>query len=61
MKKLIEALHVIKDECLSHFDKEGNLNCYKCRLSANGGAECLVSHDSPDAWKINDEVPKALL
>lgn len=55
MKKLIEALHVIQDEC------EKQKDCVDCPLSTKEGQFCSVTDLSPDNWKINDEVQKALL
>ena len=51
MKKLIEALHVIQDECLSHNE------CDDCPLYNKG---CQVNKH-PDTWTINDAPQKALL
>lgn len=57
MKKLIEALHVIKDECEKH---EGD--CAECPMSyGENGEFCSVVDNVPASWKINDEVQKALL
>lgn len=53
MKKLIEALHVIQDECKKHDD------CECCPLYVN--LVCGVNDLDPDNWKINDEAQKALL
>lgn len=61
MKKLIEALHVIQDECNSHSDKYGNYLCDECALSSDSGKKCLVTDLFPYNWLINDEVKKALL
>lgn len=61
MKKLIEALHVIQDECNSHTEKYGFRNCSKCPLSNKDVTDCLVRKDNPYEWKINDEVQRALL
>lgn len=55
MKKLIEALHVIQEEC-NKYDKE----CYDCPLFSEKERCCMVT-EQPDSWKINDEVQKALL
>lgn len=57
MKKLIEALHVIQDECKKH---EGDSCCEECPLGANKYS-CLVISRLPSTWKINDEARKALL
>lgn len=54
MKKLIEALHVIQDECAKYDD------CLGCPMSTEY-RECLVKDLDPIDWKINDEVQKALL
>ena len=56
MKKLIEALHVIQEECRKHEGK-----CYECCLGSDDGCTCRVSDTSPDSWKINDAPQKALL
>ena len=56
MKNLIEALHVIQEECNKH------PACYGCPMSKGDQDEiCCVSDLTPDLWKINDEVQKALL
>ena len=52
MKKLIEALHVIQDECRKCDD------CKDCPLLVN--RLCGVQADPCD-WEINDETQKALL
>ena len=53
MKKLIEALHVIQDEC------KKTQNCPDCPLYVDNA--CGVHDLDPCDWKINDEVQKALL
>ena len=57
MKKLIEALHVIQDECKKH------IKCKEepaCPFYINGS--CGVKDEYPEYWEINDmEVQKALL
>lgn len=55
MKKLIEALHVIQEECKKH-EEEG---CTECPLFGN--CVCRVKNLDPCNWKINDNVQKALL
>lgn len=59
MKKLIEALHVIQNECKKYVYSDGDPDCDNCPLSCNGN--CAVMDLPPDSWKINDEVQKALL
>lgn len=54
MKKLIEALHVVKEECNKH-----ECDCEECPLFICNG--CGVQDNDPCNWKINDEVQKALL
>lgn len=56
MKKLIEALHVIQDEC-NKYEKE----CFNCPLYSEKEHFCAVAENQPHLWKINDEVLKALL
>lgn len=56
MKKLIEALHVIQDECKKH-RVCGIRQCGECPLS---DCVCKIHHEYPDEWKIN-EPQKALL
>ena len=60
MKKLIEALHVIQDECNRHYIN-GQYCCKGCPMSCTDGEVCCVSDLVPCHWKINDEVEKALL
>ena len=55
MKKLIEALHTIQNEC----NKYEKADCEDCPLYVCGG--CAVQDTDPSSWKINDEVQKALL
>lgn len=55
MEELIKALHVIQDEC------NRNEDCHTCPMCTENGVICNVVEKSPDAWKINDEVQKALL
>lgn len=55
MKKLIEALHVIQDVCNEYDD-----DCLNCPLGKDNRF-CRVTETTPNAWKINDEVQKALL
>ena len=59
MKKLIEALHVIKDECNKHNSKENS--CSNCPLWSDEAHVCAVCDLSPCNWKINNEAQKALL
>ena len=56
MKKLIEALHIIKDECNKHLDCD---DC--CPMWSDDACVCCVTDLEPTDWKINDEVQKALL
>lgn len=53
MKKLIEALHVIQDECKSHG------SCNDCPLYGEEG--CKITDIEPSCWQINDNLLKALL
>ena len=61
MRELIEALHVIQNECDSHKNNIGFHNCEKCPLSSIDCRKCLVGQEFPYKWKINDGVQKALL
>ena len=56
MKELIDALHVIQNECKKH-DGEGV--CKNCPMY--DGEECSVISIIPSQWKINDKAQKALL
>jgi len=62
MKKLIEALHVIQNECVTH-----SCICNECPMGreAEEGAEyghtCLLIRNVPYRWQINDAIQKALL
>lgn len=47
MKKLIEALKLIKETC-EHTD------CGKCPMTDNRG-ECILQQDCPTEWNILDE------
>ena len=60
MKKLIEALHVIQDECNSYVNREGEFDCESCPLSKDARF-CRVTEATPNAWEINDKVQKVLL
>lgn len=60
MKKLIEALHVIQDECNKHLRDDDILECKDCPLGMENGI-CCVMDLQPSFWKINDEVQKVLL
>ena len=53
MQKLIEALHVIKEEC------KKNEDCENCLLSID--SVCGLQCSSPDNWEVNDKAYKALL
>ena len=55
MKELIDALHVIQDECKKH-DKDGG--CKECPLQYEEGL-CYISDWTPNAWRINDKVQRA--
>jgi hypothetical protein len=56
MKKLIEALHVIQDECAKH------IKCTECPLY-NGHCGLKEPYKFPGYWLINDsgDGDKALL
>ena len=57
MKKLIEALHVIQDECNKYRE-----DCRSCPMYQEYSSDgCCVKDLEPSFWKINDEVQKALL
>lgn len=58
MKKLIEALHVIQEECEKH-----GAFCENCPLSKSykDHVECIPRTTNPNHWIINSEVQKALL
>lgn len=60
MRELIEALHTIQDECERHQINEYDSQCLECPLSSDDGI-CIITDLTPDNWKINDEVQKALL
>lgn len=60
MKKLIEALHEIQDECRNHRMECDNYDCWNCPMGMENGC-CSVTESIPNQWKINDEVQKALL
>ena len=60
MKKLIEALHVIQEECNKHHTSDGNHHCNDCPLGGDNNY-CLAVDLLPCFWKINDEIQKALL
>lgn len=51
MKKLIEALHVIQDECRKHID------CSDCPFYLKKSNGCGIHDTDPCNWEINDEVP----
>lgn len=55
MKKLIEALNVIQEECKKH-RVCGIRMCNECPLS---GSVCKIHDEYPDEWEIN-EPQKAL-
>ena len=55
MKKLIEALHVIQDECKKHYE------CESCPMHGHGNTRCNVRNSTPNMWKIkNDREQKDL-
>ena len=54
MKKLIEALHVIQEEC-KKYD-----NCSYCPMGTDD-CDCIVRDVNPCNWEINDAPQKALL
>lgn len=54
MKKLIEALHVIQEEC-----KKYN-SCSDCPMGTDH-CDCLIRDLNPVNWKINEAPQKALL
>ena len=56
MKNLIEALHIIQDECEKHKWK-----CEGCPMWSENAHCCCVTDTEPSSWKINDAVQKALL
>lgn len=58
MKELIDALHVIQNECKRH-SRNGNGDCENCPMY--DGAECSVVCLTPESWKINDNAQRALL
>lgn len=58
MKELIDALHVIQNECKKH-DEEGN--CEKCMLYKMDQYRCAVIENTPNLWEINDGIKRALL
>ena len=57
MKELIEALHVIQDECKKH----RMLHCYECPFWSDNLDACKVIDSEPMLWEINDKAEKALL
>lgn len=58
MKELIDALHVIQDECKKH-DME--CTCKNCMLFKAEGCTCAVTERMPRLWEINDKIHRALL
>lgn len=56
MKKLIEALHVVQDECRKHCDA-----CGECPMYDEAEQVCSVTDLKPNYWSINDEAWKVLL
>ena len=60
MKKLIEALHVIQDECKKHIRNDYIIECKDCPLGSENSV-CRIMDIEPYDWKINDEIQKALL
>lgn len=56
MKKLIEALHVIQDEC----NKYPHSCTDECPFYYKNKG-CTIMREKPNLWKINDEAQKALL
>lgn len=53
MKKLIEALHVIQEECKKY------TVCSRCPMGTEEG-DCKLRDENPFEWKINKQ-EKALL
>ena len=44
-----------------HIDEDSKYLCEDCPMSCYEGNMCAVIDLTPDLWKINDEVQKALL
>lgn len=57
MKKLIEALHVIQDECNKHCYED----CATCPMYCEDDEDGCLAKCEPSEWKINDKPYKALL
>ena len=57
MQELINALHIIKEECEKH-DEQG---CYECPMFCDEHGGCSVTNTSPNNWEINDHIQRALL
>ena len=58
MKELINALHVIQNECKK---QDGAGNCENCMLFKEKNGSCAVIEETPDMWEINDNIQRALL
>lgn len=58
MKELIDALHVIQNECKKH---DGEDICLNCPLFDEKFSKCIVIAHTPERWKINDTIQRALL
>lgn len=54
-KKLLDALHTIQDECISHRE------CFDCPFRANNGISCELVLQMPDKWPIKTSYDIRLL
>ena len=58
MKELIDALHVIQDECRKH---DGKGACETCPMFCVENDSCALTNCTPNLWEINDNIQRALL
>lgn len=55
MKKLIDALHIIQEECINY------INCEDCPMYSEDAKACAVTYVEPAKWIINDYVCKVMI
>lgn len=60
MKKLVEALHVIQDECKKHYERQ-QVQCKNCPMWHEDERVCCVTDLEPHNWEINDKPHRVLL
>ena len=61
IKKIVEALKTIKDECYFHTCGTGECEeCVDCVLFSNTARVCAVTHLPPDQWEIVNPVVRVL-